>query len=562
LQKYFDSHKINLAIKNRNLAQAVGESAAAPNIFLSTRPGKTMNDFKQLKNHPLSWSIALASLIFFIASSTRHALFQSTAFDLAIFDQAIYLISQNQTPFSSLMSINILGDHAAFIFYPLALLYKIYPDVHWLFLVQAVSLAIGAWPSWSLARQAGLNEAKAMAVAAVYLLYPAVFNVNLFDFHSEVIAMPAILAAILAARLQKILWFCAAVALILSCKAVLSLTVVAMGIWLFFFEKNRRCGCIAIFLGAAWFLIATQVVVPYFNEGRQHAGIGRYEYLGNSVLEIVVNLVLKPHIVAGKIFSADTFGYLILLFLPVIWWVSPRCLSPLVGAAPMLLMNVLSDIDAQRDLIHQYSVPVFPFLLIAVIATLVDRQKNSKSFWQSAGNFLWNRRRWVPQIWQRVSKRISWKSARHIWMRRLWVRRLWNWGKLLFANLPKLLILWSLLMFLILAKYGYFWSIYLDEISTWQATREAIALVNTKGSVLTTASIAPHLAHRPVLRLTQAQNPPANLAKFEYVLLNQRYPGWMSDREFVSNLIVKLKNTPEFQLKYHRDDIYLFDRSH
>ncbi|MGL5066136.1 MAG: DUF2079 domain-containing protein, partial [Microcoleus sp.] len=360
-----------------------------------------MLTLKSIKIHPLFVTIVLTAIIFFVASSVRHALFHSTAFDLAIFDRAIYLISQNQTPFCSLMGINILGDHAALIFYPLALFYKIYPDVHWLFLVQAISLAIGAWPSWSLARQAGLNETNAFAVAAVYLLYPAVFNVNLFDFHSEVIAMPAILAAILAARLNKILWFCAAVALILSCKAVLSLTVVAMGIWLFFFEKNRKCGSIALFLGAAWFLIVTQALIPYFNEGRQHAGVGRYEYLGNSVLEIAVNLVMKPHLVAGKFFSAATLGYLILLVLPVIWWISPRFLSPLIGAAPMLLMNVLSDIDAQRDLIHQYSVPVFPFLLITVISTIANRQETSKRFWPNLRNYLWNHRHWGPQIWQR-----------------------------------------------------------------------------------------------------------------------------------------------------------------
>ena len=99
-----------------------------------------------------------AAAIFFLCSSLRHALFQSTAFDLGIFDQAIYLISQNQTPFSSLMGIHILGDHAAVIYYPLAWLYKISPDVHWLLLVQAVALSLGAWRSWSLARLAGLNQ--------------------------------------------------------------------------------------------------------------------------------------------------------------------------------------------------------------------------------------------------------------------------------------------------------------------------------------------------------------------------------------------------------------------
>lgn len=40
------------------------------------------------------WAIALSSLVFFIGSSTRHALFQSNAFDLDIFDQGIYLSSQ------------------------------------------------------------------------------------------------------------------------------------------------------------------------------------------------------------------------------------------------------------------------------------------------------------------------------------------------------------------------------------------------------------------------------------------------------------------------------------
>ncbi|MEG4627745.1 DUF2079 domain-containing protein [Microcoleus sp. w1-18aA5] len=477
-----------------------------------------MLTLKSLKSHPVFLMIVVTTIVLFTASSARHALFQSTAFDLAIFDQAIYLIAQNQTPFSSLMAINIWGDHAAFIFYPLALLYKIYPDVHWLFLVQAVSLALGAWPSWSLARQAELNEGKAIAISAIYLLYPAVFNVNLFDFHPEVIALPALLGAILAARMNKTLWFCAAIVLVLSCKAVLSLTVAAMGFWLFCFDKKRNCGLIALFLGAGWFLVVTQAVIPYFNQGREHAGIGRYQYLGNSVLEIAINLIVKPNLVLGRLFSLDTFGYLALLVLPVIWWLSPRHLSSLISAVPMLAMNILSDIPAQRDLIHQYSVPILPFFLVAVISSLAasNQQKGKTIF-----------------------------------------------DRLPLANypLPRVIVIWSLIAFLALAKYGYFWSIYLNGLDTLPATREAISLVETKGSVLTTAQIAPHLAHRPVVKLTLANAPPANLAEFDYVLLNLRYPGWMSDKAFVENLITKLKNTPQFQLKYQRDDIYLFTKS-
>ncbi|MEG4390917.1 DUF2079 domain-containing protein [Microcoleus sp. BROC3] len=514
-----------------------------------------MIDLKQKKIHPAAWMVGVATLIFFATSSARHALFHSTAFDLAIFDQAIYLISQNQTPFSSLMAINILGDHAAFIFYPLALLYKIYPDVHWLLLVQAVSLALGAWPSWSLARQAGLSESTSMAIAAVYLLYPAVFNVNLFDFHPEVIAVPAILAAVLAARLDKILWFCAAILLILSCKAVLSLTVLMMGIWLFLFEKTRRCGLIAIFLGAAWFLIATQTIVPYFNQGKQHAGVGRYHYLGNSVFEIGINLILKPHLIAGRLISADTLGYLTLLFLPVIWWLSPRHLSPLISGLPMLLMNLLSDIEAQRDLIHQYSVPIFPFLLIAVISTLADREKRGNNFGKNAGNYVWNHRNWIPRLGKQLSKRISIKSIKHIW----WITPRWRWVNLWFSNLSNLLILWSLLVFVILAKYGYFWTVYLESLDNWQATRQAINLVQTKGSVLADNSLATHLAHRSTIKLLHQVANGQSLNEFEYILLNLRHP-WHDTADTAVSVAAQLQKSSVFQISYQQDDVLLFNK--
>ncbi|HEY9611226.1 MAG TPA: DUF2079 domain-containing protein [Allocoleopsis sp.] len=116
------------------------------------------------KGYLLAGMIGVSVLVLFLCSSVRHALFQSTGWDLGIFDQAIYLISQGQPPISSLIKVHILGDHAAWVFYPLALLYKIYPDVHWLFAVQALALALGALPTYYLARLAGLREREAIAL--------------------------------------------------------------------------------------------------------------------------------------------------------------------------------------------------------------------------------------------------------------------------------------------------------------------------------------------------------------------------------------------------------------
>lgn len=464
---------------------------------------KSIDNFRfELRLNQLGWMIVASGAILFLCSSLRHTLFQSSAWDLGIFDQAVYLIGSGTPPISSFLGFHILGDHAAWVFYLLALLYKIYPDVHWLLAVQATALALGGVPTWYLARLAGLTQRQASAIALSYLLYPLVFNINLFDFHPEVMALPAMLAAVWAARSNKNWWFCLSIILILGCRDALALNVVAMGLWLLLFEKRRFCGAIAIVAGIAWFLVATQVIIPYF--GGEAASVGRYlpryNNFGDSFPEIAKNLLLKPDLLLGKVCSWETVEYLGLLFLPVLWGLSPRHLAPLVGAIPTLGMNILANTHLQRDLTHQYSVPVLPFLFLAAIESL---------------------------------------AARRGW-----------------CQVPRTIILWSLLAFLALAKYGYFGSIYLNSLDTRQATQTAIAQVKS-GGVLTTADIAPHLTHRRLVRFTDATLP-TNLANFDYVLLNQRHPGWLSNSEFATKLVEQLKNAPEFHLSYQRDDVYLF----
>ncbi|OUL26317.1 DUF2079 domain-containing protein [Nostoc sp. 106C] len=456
---------------------------------------------EKLKFSGLWWMIGISALILFLSSSLRHELFQSTAFDLGIFDQGVYLISQGKSPISSFMGFHILGDHAAWIWYPLALLYKIYPSVYWLFAVQAIALTLGALPTWHLARQAGLKDSQALAMAAVYLLYPLVFNVNLFDFHPEVIAIPALLGAVLAARGGQIWWFCASILLILGCKAVLSLTVAAMGVWLLIFEKRRLCGAIAIFAGIVWFAIATQLIIPFFS-GAEAAAVGRYSYLGNSVLDIAKNLVTRPGIILAKVFSLDNLGYLILLVAPVIWGLSPQSMQPLIGAIPCVALNILADYQPQKDLVHQYSVPALPFLILAVISSLAQGR-----------GWLQNKRG---------------------------------------------IILWSLVAFLSLAKFTHFGGKYLESVDNLQATRQAISQVSTQGNVYTTAQISSHLSEREFIKFTNTDSPPGDFTSFDYVLLNVRHPGWASNREFAISLVNRLESNSRFKLQYQRDNVYLF----
>ena len=448
--------------------------------------------------------ISTSTIVLFLCASLRHFLFQSNALDLGWFDQAIYLISKGKTPIVSFADDHILGDHAAFIFYPLALLYIIYPNVHWLFAIQAIALGLGAVPIYRLAQQSGLQQNLALTMSEVYLLYPLVFNINIFDFHSEVIALPILLWSILEAKNNKFWRFLLAVIIILSCKSVLSLTIAAMGLWLFLFERKRLCGSVALGLGVFWFLITTQVIIPHFS-GDKVAALGRYSFLGDSIGEIIKNFFLNPSIIFSQILTLANLEYLVLLIFPVIWGLFPKHLTPMIAAIPQLGLNLLTDYQPQKDLVHQYSLPVLPFLLLSTIYALAAKKS------------------------------------------------------LLKCN--KIIIVWSLISFLFFAKYSYFCSEYLEKSDNLLAMKQGVNLVPPQVTVLTSPQIAPHLTHRPVVKLGIKDMESIDVNNFDYILLNVRYPSWPNSKKTVINLVEQLKRNKKFISIYGQDSVFLFKQN-
>jgi uncharacterized membrane protein len=460
------------------------------------------NSIINIKNNKLLVIIAISILILLISSIARHELFNSGG-DLAFFDQCVYLISQGKNPISSLLGFHALADHAAWILYPIALLYKIYPTVYWLFLVQSLSLSLGAIPAYFLSINAGLKESQAIVIVVIYLLYPLIYNANLLEFHPDTIAVPALFMAILAARKQKIVWFCASVIVILGCKAVLSLTVAAMGVGLLLFEKRQLYGIIAIATGIAWFLIANKIIIPFFGHDAAliNRHLYRYSYLGNSFSETLKIILLQPKLIFSNIFSLINLEYLFYLFVPVIWGLRPKYMIYMIAAIPCLALNLLADHPSQKNLIWHYSLPIIPFLTLSLIAYVAT--------------------------YQNLIKR------------------------------KKAIILWSLFWFFALGKFGFFAGKYLKNLDNLQATKEAISLVKTQNSVLTTDIIVPHLTHRELISFKYNIN---ELNNFHYILINVRNPGLAVSKADYNNLVNQLKTNSELKLKFQKDDVYLFEK--
>jgi uncharacterized membrane protein len=462
-----------------------------------------MDFIRQFPRSIRGW-VALYALLLMVYSCARHLLFQSTAMDLSYFDQAAYLISQGQVPIVSFWGYHFLGGHADWIVYGLSLLYRIYPSVYWLLGVQAIALAAGGLVAWKLAQQAGLTKPWSNTLTAVYLLQPLVFNVNLFDFHPEVIAVPLILAAVWAARAGKVVVFTIAIILALGCRDSLALNIAGLGLWLVM-TKRRRTGAIALTLGCLWFYLATQWVIPSFRSGGVES-IARYAEFGDSIGGILASVVLKPGLWVGRIVTGDNLFYLLLLFLPWIWGlkVGPALL-PLLPAVPTIAINLITTYYPQKDLVHQYSLPVIPFLWLAGLAVIVQ-------------------------------------SSQRPWFQR-----------------RRVVLAWSLLMFLCLSKVSYLGGRYLENLDTWEASRSAIAQIPPKASVLATAKLAPHLAHRKILKITiPDQTVAEQLANIDYILIDRRHPGNPEKTQNLDRLIATAQQDSTKRLLSHQDDIYLF----
>ena len=204
-----------------------------------------MNPPRQLWG--LSFALGLISWGF---SALRHGLLQSNAYDLGLFDQWVWLISQGQAPISSMEQVHVLADHGAWLLYGAGLLYRLLPSVQWLLGGQALALSFTAIPLWALAGQAGMKKRSCWLACGLWWLQPVVFNTLLFDVHPETWVMPAFAFALWAERDDRPRLWLLMLMLMLGARDGLVLVIGGMAMDLAWRRRWRWC-CRTVSRGAA-----------------------------------------------------------------------------------------------------------------------------------------------------------------------------------------------------------------------------------------------------------------------------------------------------------------------
>ncbi|MGB5635431.1 MAG: DUF2079 domain-containing protein, partial [Waterburya sp.] len=95
-----------------------------------------------------------------------------------------------------------------------------------------------------------------------------------------------------------------------------------------------------------------------------------------------------------------------------------------------------------------------------------------------------------------------------------------------------------------------------------QLVNAAISLIEPDDRVLTTGFIAPHLSQRQMIKLLEGDWDLARMKQYDLdtVLIAMEHLSPATSEEQAIATRTLLENTPEYNLAYHQQDVFLFQK--
>jgi len=339
--------------------------------------------------------VVVYSVGFTIFSAVRYFGLQTFAWDMGVYNQAIYttvfggklLYYTADLPANT--SGSLLGVHFSPILLALTPFYLPYPSPVTLLAIQAVALGLGALPLYYYAVDK-LQERRTPAVFSVaYLLSPMIVGINWFDFHPEAFLPAALLGALYFSSKRKWLAYFVCILIALASIETASIIVAALGSYLLWEERHNiakmRLGLIArssvlrasvttVLLSAAWLHVALTTIrafnpINVFYFGGTHL---YWRVLGaRTVLEVPVRVLTDP----GAAISALAVDwwvkivYIVVLFAPLLF-LPFRSLPITLLTVPWLGVALFSNYQPFYFWFNQYPSFVAPFIFVGAVQGL------------------------------------------------------------------------------------------------------------------------------------------------------------------------------------------------
>ena len=320
-------------------------------------------------------------LVFSYFSIRQHHAFGTHTFDLGIYNHLFWNNIHGRWLASTLVR---GGNHVAAHFDPILVLlspiYALHPRAETILVLQSFCLALGAIPLYLLAKRKLESPWLAVALALVYLLYPAMHGANLYDFHSLSLAAPLLLGMMAALELgaQRTYWALLAVALLV--REDVSLMVVGIGLYAILVHRRGKLGRATILAAVVYLLVVKLFVMPdpglFMKSSKETYGYAYYyrDLMGKDGArtgDLLASLISNPLFLLKLVGNEKKLLFFFQLFLPLLF-------LPLVAGRRIVAMAYglaflfLSSREPVHSIHFQYSTVLYPFLMAMVPLVLAE----------------------------------------------------------------------------------------------------------------------------------------------------------------------------------------------
>lgn len=201
------------------------------------------------------------------------------AFDMAIYNQAVWLISRGHPAFVTVRGMHLMADHFTPILYFIAPVYRVWSSPNLLLGLQCLAIGLCAVPIYHIALHYTTSSYVALGAAVAFLLNPATQFITLDEFHPETLSAPLLLCAFFYLHTRRVTPMLVALGCTCLAKETLSPTTIFFG--LYALTLDRRAGLSAVALGLAGLVIAL-ATMRAFNHGQPSGYTALYARYGDT----------------------------------------------------------------------------------------------------------------------------------------------------------------------------------------------------------------------------------------------------------------------------------------
>ncbi len=315
---------------------------------------------------------AAALCIYAALGLTSHRALHTNAFDLSVFDYALWsTASDGSLAYVPMFRHSLFAQHFMPTLLLLSPLANVFDSPVYLIGVQALFHAVAAFLLYGFARR-HTSPVTALALTAAFLFSRRAHSAATSVFYIESAVPLLVFGALLAWSSKRLIVYFVLVLLALGCKEDVALYFAAFGI-LLTLQRDRAIGVATLLISLGWLLVAAGIAIPFWRElyGLDRANPfmeGRYGAAAEAFRRVVSPVAL------GRIVTVLSATGFAALAAPA--WVAI--------AVPGIFLNLAAAPGTlQAALLGHYLWPILPWLFAAAAlgAGLIERRLGRRGRW-------------------------------------------------------------------------------------------------------------------------------------------------------------------------------------